>query len=254
MKYTYSELAKMIDHALLHPMLTDAEMQAGCEMAARYGIASVCIKPYAVALAAGWMRGSGVAVGTVIGFPHGSHATEIKRAETAQACRDGATEVDMVINVGRALTGDWDYVERDIRAVVEEAHAAGALVKVIFETDYLVSDDVKARLCQASEAAGADFVKTSTGFGFVKGPDGKFFTVGATEHDLKLMRASCSGKVQVKASGGVRDLDTLIAVRDLGATRCGTSATAAILDEYRRREAAGESASGTAGKVGAGGY
>ncbi len=254
MKYTYADLAGMIDHALLHPTLTDIDLAAGCEMAARYCIASVCIKPYAVTLAAGILRGSGVATGTVIGFPHGSHVTATKCAETAQACADGAAEIDMVINVGKALSSDWDYVEDDIRAVCEEAHAHGAIVKVIFETDYLTEDEVKIRLCRASENAGADFVKTSTGFGFVKRADGKFSTIGATEHDLRLMRGNCSAKVQTKASGGVRDLDALIAVRDLGATRCGTSATEQILDEYRRREATGTPAESPAPVQFGGGY
>ena len=246
MKYSYDELARMIDHALLHPTLTDADLRAGCEMARQYGVASVCIKPYAVRLAAELMSGSGVAVGTVIGFPHGSAATEVKRYETKAACGDGAREIDMVVNIGQALSGAWDYVEREIRMVCDEAHAAGALVKVILENDFLGSDDVKRRLCEVSEKAGADFVKTSTGFAFLKGAGGTFHTVGSTEHDLRLMRASVSARVQVKAAGGVRDLDGLIAVRELGATRCGTSATVHILDEYRRREASGEAGGGKA--------
>jgi deoxyribose-phosphate aldolase len=150
----------------------------------------------------------------------------------------------MVINVGKALSGDWDYVERDIKAVCDEAHARGAKVKVIFENDYLSnggaglgSSDFKRKLCQISERAGADWVKTSTGFGFVKGADGKYSYQGATADDVKLMRAACSPKVQVKAAGGVRDLDGLILVRDLGASRCGASATVAMLDEYHRRAA-----------------
>ncbi len=235
----------MIDHSLLHPTLTDTELDEGCRLAARYRVASVCIKPYAVKRAAELLRGTEVRVGCVVGFPHGSSATEVKRHETELACRDGAVEIDMVLNLGKALSGDWDYVARDVRAVCEEAHRRGARVKVILETDYLVqgsaglsSDDLKRHLCQICERAGADWVKTSTGFGFVKQPDGSYNYRGATEHDLALMRAACSPRVQIKAAGGVRDLDTLIKVRDLGATRCGTSATAAILDEYRRREAA----------------
>ena len=170
----------------------------------------------------------------------------------------------MVINIGKALSGDWDYVERDIRAVCDEAHRHGAKVKVIFENDYLTkggaglgADDLKKKLCQISERAGADWVKTSTGYGFIKGADGKYSYQGATEHDLRLMRAACSPKVQVKAAGGVRDLDGLILVRDLGATRCGATATAAMLDEFRRREAAATSQNPDgSGKpvLGAGGY
>jgi deoxyribose-phosphate aldolase len=242
MKYSYEHLAKMIDHSLLHPTLTDRELEDGCKLAAQYGVASVCIKPYAVKRAAELLQGTGVRVGAVIGFPHGNSATEAKRYETELACKDGAVEIDMVINVGKALSGDWDYIQRDIQAVCDEAHARGAKVKVILENDYLAqggaglgSGDFKRKLCQISERAGADWVKTSTGYGFVKGPDGKYTYRGATDEDLKLMRAACSPKVQVKAAGGVRDLDGLIRVRDLGATRCGASATAAILDEYRRR-------------------
>ncbi len=245
MKYTYEELAKMIDHSLLHPTMTDSELENGCKIAAQYGVASVCIKPYAVKRAAELLQGSGVFVGAVIGFPHGNSTTESKRYETELACKDGAGEIDMVINLGKALSGDWDYVERDVKGVCDEAHRHGAKVKVIFENDYLTeggaglsSDDFKQKLCQLSERAGADWVKTSSGYGFVKQKDGSYNYQGATEHDLALMRASVSAKVQVKAAGGVRDLDGLIKVRDLGASRCGASATVAMLNEYRRRETA----------------
>lgn len=264
MKYTYEELAKMIDHSLLHPTMTDHELEDGCLLAAKYQVASVCIKPYAVKRAAELLRGSGVLVGAVIGFPHGNSATESKRYETELACRDGAAEIDMVINLGKALSGDWDYVERDVRAVCDEAHQHGAKVKVIFENDYLTkggaglgSDDFKRKLCQISERAGADWVKTSSGYGFVKQPDGSYNYKGATEHDLALMRASVSAKVQVKAAGGVRDLDGLIKVRDLGGSRCGATATAAMLEDYRKREAAelsGQTPAARTGAIGAGGY
>jgi deoxyribose-phosphate aldolase len=264
MKYTYTELAKMIDHSLLHPTMTDRDLEDGCKTAAKYGVASVCIKPYAVKRAVELLKGSGVLVGAVIGFPHGNSCTESKRYETELACKDGAVEIDMVINIGKALSGDWDYVERDSKAVCDETHKRGAKLKVIFENDYLAngggglsSDDFKRKLCQIAERAGADWVKTSTGYGFVKQSDGSYNYKGATEHDLKLMRAACSPKVQIKAAGGVRDLDGLIKVRDLGATRCGASATAAILDEYRRREAAeqaGQTVGKTSGGVGVGGY
>ena len=264
MKYTYEQLARMIDHSLLNPTMTDQELEDGCRLAAKYGVASVCIKPYAVKRAAEWLKGSGVLVGAVIGFPHGNSCTESKRYETELACRDGAAEIDMVINIGKALSGDWNYVERDIEAVCGEAHKHNAKVKVIFENDYLANggaglsgDDFKRNLCRIAERAGADWVKTSTGYGFVKQPDGGYNYKGATEHDLALMRASVSANVQVKAAGGVRDLDGLIKVRDLGGTRCGATATAAMMDEYRKREAAeksGQSAMAGTGKIGAGGY
>ena len=202
-----------------------------------------------------------VNVGVVIGFPHGNSSTESKRYETELACRDGADEIDMVINIGKALGGDWDYVESDVKAVCDEAHKHQAKVKVIFENDYLTeggaglsSDDFKRRLCETCERAGADWVKTSSGYGFVKQLDGAYSYVGATEHDLKLMRASCSERVQVKAAGGVRDLDGLIKVRDLGGTRCGATATAKMLDEYRRRAAEGSSCDDSKGSLGGGGY
>ena len=260
MTHTYADLAGMIDHSLLHPTMTDAELKAGCELAAKYKVASVCIKPYAAKQAVEWLRGSGVKVGCVIGFPHGNSKTSVKVFETGEACRDGAEEIDMVINIGKALSGDWDYVENDVRAVCEEAHNFGAKVKVIFENDYLTkggaglsSDDFKRKLCEICERAGADWVKTSSGYGFVKQPDGSYNYQGATEHDLKLMRASCSPKVQVKAAGGVRDLDGLIKVRELGGTRCGATATAAMMDDFRRREAAGTTVTAGA-KLGQGGY
>jgi deoxyribose-phosphate aldolase len=242
MKYTYAELAQMIDHSLLHPTMTDQELEDGCRIAVQYGVASVCIKPYYVRRAAELLRGSGVKVGAVIGFPHGSSTTESKRYEAELACRDGAVEIDMVINIGKALSGDWSYVEGDIKAVCDEAHQRGAKVKVIFENDYLAkggaglsAEDFKRQLCLISERAGADWIKTSTGYGFVKGADGKYSYRGATDADLQLMRASVSARVQVKAAGGVRDLDGLIRVRDLGAARCGATATAAIFEEYTKR-------------------
>ncbi|HTL15952.1 MAG TPA: deoxyribose-phosphate aldolase [Patescibacteria group bacterium] len=240
MKYSYEELAGMIDHSLLHPTMTDQELEEGCRLAARYGVASVCLKPYFVKRAAELLKGTAVKVGAVIGFPHGNSTTESKRYETELACRDGAVEIDMVINIGKALSGDWEYVGRDIKAVCDEAHKHSAKVKVIFENDYLAGggaglsgDAFKRKLGQISENSGADWIKTSTGYGFVKGADGKYSYQGATEHDLRLMRDSVSKRVQVKAAGGVRDLEGLIRVRDLGATRCGASATAAILDAYK---------------------
>ncbi len=254
MQVTYEDIAGMLDHSLLHPTMTDRDLEEGCRLAVQYGVASVCIKPYYVERATELLRGSSVAAGTVIGFPHGGSATEVKRLETAAACTEGATEIDMVINVGKALSGDWDYVARDIAAVVEEAHGRAALVKVIFENDFMPDDAHKIRLCRICEEAGADFVKTSTGYGFVKGTDGRYSYKGATEHDLKLMRANCSPKVRVKAAGGIRDLDALIRVRELGVSRVGATASAVMLDELKRRLASGELRSAEPVALGMGEY
>lgn len=219
-----SDLAKMFDHSLLQPVLTDSEMEAGCKVAREYQVASVCIKPYAVARAREWLRGSGVAVGTVIGFPQGGNVTAIKVAEAEQAMNDGAIELDMVVNIGKVLSGDWDYVTRDIAAVVEAAHRRKALVKVIFENCFL-KDEHKERLCKICGDVRADFVKTSTGYG----------DSGATDHDLALMRRCSPSHVQVKAAGGVRNFDRVLAVRALGVTRIGATATKAILEEGRSK-------------------
>ena len=262
MELSYEALAKMIDHSLLHPTLTDRELEEGCRLAARYGVASVCIKPYAVRQAVEWLKGTGVVVGAVVGFPHGSSATESKRHETELACRDGASEIDMVLNIGKALSGDWAYVGEEIRIVCAEAHRRGAKVKVILENDYLSQGVVgldgaslKRRLCEICEQAGADWVKTSTGYGFVKQSDGSYGYKGATADDLVLMRASVSPKVEVKAAGGIRDLDGLIRVRQLGASRCGATATAAMLDELTRRQGSGiQTNDSNTGVLGEGGY
>ncbi len=222
--FTFHDIAKMIDHSLLNPTLTDLELELGCRLARAYDVASVCIKPYAVKQAAGWLGGSSVALGTTIGFPHGGHATAVKAAEARQALADGARELDMVVNIGKVLGKDWAYVAEDIRAVVTAAHEQKAIVKVIFENCFL-KDEHKEALCRICGEVGADFVKTSTGYG-----DG-----GALDEDLKLMRRCSPPHVQVKAAGGVRTLDRLLAVRSLGVTRVGATATKAILDECRAR-------------------
>jgi deoxyribose-phosphate aldolase len=222
-------IAKLIDHSLLHPTLTDCELRAGCEVARKYGVASVCIKPYAVPLAVECLQGSPVRVGTVIGFPHGSSTTAAKIFEAEEACRAGAVELDVVVNMGKVLSGDWDYVAREIAEVVAVAHRNRSLTKVIFENDYLANDEQKIRLCQICEAAGAEFVKTSTGFGYVRLPDGNYNYRGATEHDVRLMRSATGPAVQVKAAGGVRDYAAAARMRALGVTRIGASATEAII-------------------------
>jgi deoxyribose-phosphate aldolase len=221
---TIAALAKMLDHSLLQQTLTDSDLEQGCRLARDYDVASVCIKPYAVLLAKKILAGSTVAVGTTIGFPHGGHVTAIKVAEARQALADGATELDMVVNIGKVLGRDYPFVAGDIRAVVEVAHQAGALVKVIFENCYLQNEH-KEQLCRLCGEVGADFVKTSTGYG----------STGATDEDLRLMRRCSPPHVQVKAAGGVRTYERLLAVRELGVTRVGATATKAILDEARAK-------------------
>lgn len=223
-----SNVVSLIDHAVLHPTQTSDDVRAACEMAARLGIASVCVKPSYVALTANLLRGTGVLPSTVIGFPHGGTSRAAKVAETLRACEQGAREVDMVVNIGRALEGDWDYVGDDIASVVAAAQKGDAITKVIFETGLMPSDEHKRKLCELSEAAGAAFVKTSTGFGFVKDASGALVSTGATVEDVTLMRATCTDAVQVKASGGVRSYDDAVRMIEAGATRLGTSATEAI--------------------------
>ena len=228
MDYTYEQLAKMIDHSLLNPGMTDEDLERGCGVALDYDVASVCIKPYYLKRCAALLAGSTVAPSTVIGFPHGGHTTAIKRAEAEQALADGGVELDMVVNVGKVLSGDWDYVRRDVAAVVELAHASGARVKVIFENCYL-QDAHKIKLCEICGELGVDWVKTSTGYG----------GGGATTEDLKLMREHAPPHVRVKAAGGVRTLDRLLEVRALGVTRAGATRTVDILEECKKRLAAG---------------
>jgi deoxyribose-phosphate aldolase len=222
--YSYSDVAKMIDHSLLNPTLTWDELEHGIALALAYDVASVCIMPYALKHCAERLRGSNVRASTTIGFPHGGHSTAIKVAEARQALADGGEELDMVVNISKVLSGDWPYVEQDIREVVEATHAAGRKVKVIFENAYL-NDDQKIQLCEICAELGADWVKTSTGYA----------PTGATDADLMLMRKHSPPSVQVKAAGGIRDLDALLRVRALGVTRCGATRTASMMDEARRR-------------------
>jgi deoxyribose-phosphate aldolase len=230
-----NELAKMIDHSILHPAMTDADLERECRTALKYNVASVCVKPYMVKKASELLRGSKVIVGCVIGFPAGNSTIAVKVYETETAINDGAEEIDMVINIGKALSGDWGYIEREIESITNACHNKGAIVKVIFETDYVTNDDDKIRLCKICTDVGADFVKTSSGFGFVKDQDGKYSYTGATIPDLKLMRAHCGEKVKVKAAGGVRTLDQLLEVREAGCSRSGATATISIMEEAFKR-------------------
>lgn len=226
-----SSIARTIDHAVLHPAQTDADLREACRMGMALEVATICVKPYMVPLAAELLASAPVGVSTVIGFPHGSAPTGIKVAEATWAGKHGATELDMVVNLGHVIGGDWDQVAADIRAVVAAGHEQEAATKVIFETGLLPDDAAKIRLCEISEQAGAAFVKTSTGFGFVKQPDGSVRATGATEHDVQLLRRHCSERVGVKASGGVRTYAAAVRMVQLGATRLGTSSTEAIVRE-----------------------
>ena len=237
---TERDIAKTIDHSLLRPELDDAFVADGCRLAARYDVASVCVRPADVGRAAGLLRGTDVAVGTTVGFPHGNHATETKVFEARRALEDGATELDMVLQIGALKAGRDEDVLADIRAVVEVGHSAGAIVKVIFENAYL-TDDEKVRACRLTAAANGDFVKTSTGFA----------PTGATHDDLRLMRANTPSHIQVKAAGGVRTLDALLEVMALGVTRIGATATETIIEDFRARKAGRTPAAVNAGAAGA---
>lgn len=231
---TLRDISKMIDHSLLHPTMTDADVRKGCELARKHDTATACVKPYSIALAREVLDGSDVGVCPVIGFPHGNSTTRVKVIEAAEAARAGGTEIDMVVNIGKVLGGDWDYVSAEVRAINDAVRADAAILKVIFENDYLEDDHI-VRLCEICSEAGVAFVKTSTGYGFVKQPDGAYNYKGATVPHLKLMRKHAGPSVQIKAAGGVRTLDDLLLVRSLGVTRIGATATEAIIGEAKRR-------------------
>jgi len=224
MTYTYLDIAKMIDHSLLNPILTTTELEDGCTLAVRYNVASVCILPYALARCAELLAGTTVNASTTIGFPHGGHTTAIKLAEARQALADGGQELDAVINISKARSGDWAYVRNELAALADITHAGGAKIKVIFENSYL-DDAAKIRLCEICAGIGADWVKTSTGYA----------PTGATLPDLELMRRHSPPHVQVKAAGGIRDLDALLTVRDLGVSRVGATRTESMLEDCRKR-------------------
>jgi deoxyribose-phosphate aldolase len=224
MDYTYEDIAKMIDHSLLNPTLSVKELETGIQVALDYDVASVCILPYYLKRCADLLDGSTVKASTTIGFPHGGHTTAIKVAESQRALEDGCEELDMVVNISKVLSDDWDYVRSEIAAIVGLAHSQGQKVKVIFENAYL-QDAHKIRLCEICGEVGADWVKTSTGYA----------PGGATHEDLRLMRKHSPPEVQVKAAGGVRSLDSLLEVRALGVTRVGASRTTEMLNEVRQR-------------------
>jgi deoxyribose-phosphate aldolase len=225
----------MLDHAILQPFYTEREMRDEMEGLKKYPIASVCIKPYAIPLAVETVKGTPIGVGTVIGFPHGASVPEVKALETKIAIQQGASEIDMVVNYGKAIGGHWADVRRDIQAVLEVVRGEGSLLKVIFESGLIPSDEIKIGLCGICSELKVDFVKTSTGFGFAKKQDGSMASTGATDHDLQLMRKHCAAGVQVKASGGMRSLDDVLRVIPLGVTRIGTTSTHAIMSQLQAR-------------------
>ena len=227
-------LAKMIDHSLLHPTLTDEEIVAGCTLAKHYDVATACVKPYAIQLARRVLEGSGVGICAVVAFPHGNSTTAIKTKEAEEAVLSGAGEIDMVVNIGRVLGGDWDYVSAEIGAVNTVVTGHRALLKVIFENDYLEDPQI-VRLCELCAERNVAFVKTSTGYGFVKQPNGMYAYQGAIDRHLRLMREHCPARLAIKAAGGIRSLDDLLRVRRLGVSRIGATATGNILEEARKR-------------------
>jgi deoxyribose-phosphate aldolase len=229
---TYLDLAKMIDHSLLHPTMTDNDIREGCEIAKKYNVASVCLKPYSVKMAKELLKGSDVKVGSVIGFPHGNNTTELKIAETEKSCDDGAVEIDMVINIGKALGEEWDYVKNEIKAVNDMTVSKGAILKVIFENDYLQDEHIT-KLCEICNKIKVAFVKTSSGYGFVKQENGMYSYKGATIPHLKLMRKVTDSDIEVKAAGGVRTLRDLLKVRSIGVTRVGATATSAMMEDAK---------------------
>ena len=227
-----STLAKYIDHSLLHPTMTDKDLEEGCMIAKKYGTATVCIKPYAVKKAAKLLKGSSVGICTVVGFPHGSNTTDLKVIETIEACRNGATEIDMVVNIGKVIGGDWEYVESEISEILNATLGHNAILKVIFENDFL-NESQKIKLCEICSSLGVAFVKTSTGYGYVKQENGMFATKGATIDDLILMRKHSAATVQVKAAGGIRTLCDMLKAIEVGATRIGATATEVIINEAK---------------------
>jgi deoxyribose-phosphate aldolase len=228
-------IARMIDHSLLHPTLSDADIRKGCETARNLHVAAACVKPCALEEAVAVLKGSDTAAGTVVGFPHGGSPVDIKIREIERACQKGALEIDTVLNIGWILGADWDKVDHEIRSLSEACHGHGAILKCIFETGYLSVSEPKIRLCDLCRKHGVDFAKTSTGYGFVKNPDGSFKATGATMDDLKLLCGHCLPDVKVKAAGGIRTLDQVLAIKELGVSRIGTTSTESLLTEALSR-------------------
>ncbi len=231
---TLRKIAKMIDHSLLHPTMTDKDIVKGCELSKKYNVATACIKPYAIPMVRELLSSSDVGVCPVIAFPHGNSTISIKVKEAEEAVQAGGTEIDMVVNIGKVLSAEWDYVSEEVKAINDAVTANHAILKVIFENDYLKDEHI-IRLCDICSENRVAFVKTSSGYGFVKQDNGMYSYKGATDHHLKLMRKQCSATVQIKAAGGVRTLDDFLRVRKLGVTRVGATATEAIIEEAKQR-------------------
>jgi len=229
------ELSKLIDHSILQPAFTDEDLKKECDIAMKYNTATVCVKPYHTAMAAAIVKGSGVAVCAVIGFPHGNSPIVSKVFETTYVCNEGASEVDMVVNIGKVLMEDWNYIDDELKAIHDACLKHNAILKVIFETDFVTKTDHKIKLCELCNKHNIEFVKTSTGYGFVKDIDGKYSYTGATVKDVLLFKKCCNPSIKIKAAGGIRTLDEFLKFKELGVARIGASATVSILEEARKR-------------------
>jgi len=229
------ELSKLIDHSILQPSFTDEDLKKECAIAIKYNTATVCVKPYHTAMAAQLVKGTNVGVCAVIGFPHGNSPIASKVFETEYVCEEGGTEVDMVVNIGKVMMEDWTYIEAELKAIHDMCLKYKAILKVIFETDFITKAEHKIKLCELCSKHDIEFVKTSTGYGFVKGNDGKYSYVGATLEDIALFKKHCNPSVKIKAAGGIRTLNEFISFKDAGVSRIGASATISILEEARKR-------------------
>ena len=229
------ELSKLIDHSILQPTYTDEDLRKECAIAIKYQTATVCVKPYHTAMAAQLVKGTNVGICAVIGFPAGNNPIESKVFETEYVCRNGATEVDMVVNIGKVLQEDWDYIDAELKAVHSGCQKYKSILKVIFETDFVTKTEHKIKLCELCSKLNIEYVKTSTGYGFVKGNDGKYSYIGATLEDIALFKKHCNPSVKIKAAGGIRTLDEFLKFKEVGVDRIGASATVSILEEARKR-------------------
>ena len=231
---TLRDIAQLIDHTLLHPAMTDDEVRKGCELARKYEVKAVCVKPYSIPMAKEVLKGSPVAICAVAGFPHGNSLTISKLREAQDSVAAGAHEIDVVVNIGKVLSGEYEYVKEELRAINRACQRTGTVVKVIFENDFLQDEHI-IELCKICTEVNVNYVKTSTGYGFVKQLDGSYNYKGATEHHVKIMRQNCPSYIRIKAAGGIRTLDGVLKFHALGWSRIGLSATESILEEAKKR-------------------